>query len=244
MWPGVRWSAFAYFKRFYVRHSSMEYSPKSVMMGCFYLAAKIEEFNVSIDDFIRNLRSGTPESNTETILSLEPVIMLKLDYHLTVHSPFRPMEGHLIDMKNSDCCANDVDLECVRPGAEKFYQKGLVTDVMLLFPPAQIALAAVRHGLLLAGKPATIVDDYVHSKLLPEDATSANKLIARLDEIIECVERQGQIQPQETTDRLQTRMQQWNKLQIALEQRTKMRVSGPGGGGLAGDEANNSDDDD
>lgn len=82
--------------------------------------------------------------------------MLKLDYHLTVHSPFRPMEGHLIDMKNADC-ANVVDLECVRPGAEKLFQKALVTDVMVLFPPSQIALAAVRHGLVVAGTSVRIV---------------------------------------------------------------------------------------
>lgn len=34
----------------------MEYFPKNVMMACYYLAAKIDEFNISIDNFVNNLR--------------------------------------------------------------------------------------------------------------------------------------------------------------------------------------------
>lgn len=56
LWPSVRWIAFAYFKRFYLHQSAMEYFPKSVMMACYYLAAKIDEFNISIDNFVNNLR--------------------------------------------------------------------------------------------------------------------------------------------------------------------------------------------
>lgn len=56
MWPSVRWTAFAYFKRFYLRHSAMEYSPKNIMMASYYLATKVDEFNISIHDFIANLR--------------------------------------------------------------------------------------------------------------------------------------------------------------------------------------------
>jgi cyclin H len=56
MWPSVRWTAFAYFKRFYLKESIMEYSPKNVMIASYYLAAKVDEFNISIDNFIDNLR--------------------------------------------------------------------------------------------------------------------------------------------------------------------------------------------
>ncbi|VDD86596.1 unnamed protein product [Enterobius vermicularis] len=149
MWHSVLWTAFAYFKRFYLKHSIMEYSPKSVMMGCFYLAAKVDEFNLSIDEFVSNLRSGTPKSNAETILSMEPEIMLKLNYHLTVHCPFRPFEGHLLEMKTRSLLG--FDLEQVRPHASDFFKKALFGDAMLLYPPSQIALAALKYALQKLG---------------------------------------------------------------------------------------------
>ena len=76
-------------------------------MACFYLAMKVEEFYVTIDEFVSNLRyksfwklktekgrisyfrSGSPEQNTTRILGLEPEIMRALRYHITIHCPFR-----------------------------------------------------------------------------------------------------------------------------------------------------------
>ncbi|CAK5028450.1 unnamed protein product [Meloidogyne enterolobii] len=125
MWPSVRWTAFAYFKRFYLRHSVMEYSPKNVM---------VDEFNVTIDNFVDNL-SGTRESNIETVLNLEPEIMLKLDYYLAVHSPFRPFEGHMIEIKTRmglQLSSLKFDIEAIRPFSTEFFR---------------IALAAIKYGL-------------------------------------------------------------------------------------------------
>jgi hypothetical protein len=41
MWPAVKWTAFAYFKRFYLRHSPMEFVPKIIIVACYYLAMKV-----------------------------------------------------------------------------------------------------------------------------------------------------------------------------------------------------------
>uniref|UniRef100_A0A1I7XC43 Cyclin N-terminal domain-containing protein n=1 Tax=Heterorhabditis bacteriophora TaxID=37862 RepID=A0A1I7XC43_HETBA len=57
MWPSVRWTAYAYFKRLFLEWSVMEASPKVVMMACFYLAMKTDEFYVTIDEFVSNLKS-------------------------------------------------------------------------------------------------------------------------------------------------------------------------------------------
>ncbi|KAF7630943.1 hypothetical protein Mgra_00008812 [Meloidogyne graminicola] len=147
MWPSVRWTAFAYFKRFYLKHSVMEYSPKNVMVACYYLAAKVDEFNVTIDNFVDNLSSGSRESNIETVLTLEPEIMLKLDYYLAVHSPFRSYEGHMIEIKTKMNPMPKFDIESIRPFSKEFFRMCLYGDVMLLYPPSQIALAAVKYGL-------------------------------------------------------------------------------------------------
>lgn len=34
MWPAVKWTAFAYFKRFYLRHTPMEFAPKNIIVAC------------------------------------------------------------------------------------------------------------------------------------------------------------------------------------------------------------------
>ncbi|KAM3728967.1 Cyclin-H [Dirofilaria immitis] len=215
MWPSTRWTAFAYFKRFFLHHSTMEYSPKSVMMSCFYLASKVDEFNVSIDEFVRNLKSGNAKSNSETILSFEPQIMLKLRYQLTIHSPFRPFEGHLIEMKTRSLLG--FDLEQVRPHANDFFKKALLGDVMLLYPPSQIALAALKYALHMLDKADDLLKDQFLNKMLEidtwkpqsNDVLICEKLIARLDEIIQCVLDGCKPIASETNEALQSRMERW-----------------------------------
>ncbi|KAK6726409.1 hypothetical protein RB195_004620 [Necator americanus] len=146
MWPSVRWTAYAYFKRLFLGWSVMEASPKIVMMACFYLAMKVEEFYVTIDEFVANLKSGTPEQNTTRILGLEPEIMRALRYQITIHSPFRPFEGHLVEMKARMLLLN-FNVEAIREPADQFFRKALLSDVMLMYPPSQIALAALKYGL-------------------------------------------------------------------------------------------------
>jgi len=49
-------TAFHYFKRFFLYNSVMDYHPKEILVTCVYLACKIEEFNVSIAQFVGNVR--------------------------------------------------------------------------------------------------------------------------------------------------------------------------------------------
>ena len=66
--------------------------------SCVYLACKVEEFNLSINQFVANMRMD-PANAIDLILSQELLIMQMLHYHLTVHNPYRPVEGLLIDVK-------------------------------------------------------------------------------------------------------------------------------------------------
>jgi hypothetical protein len=59
------------------------------------------------------------------VLTLEPAIMLKLNYNLTVHAPFRPFEGHLIEMKAlmaNELSKLNLDLESIRPYSNEFFK--------------------------------------------------------------------------------------------------------------------------
>jgi cyclin H len=76
----------------------MDYHPKQMLITCLYLACKVEEFNVSIEQFIANVR-GDKKKATDIVLSNELLLMHELKYHLSVHNPIRPVEGFFIDLK-------------------------------------------------------------------------------------------------------------------------------------------------
>lgn len=78
---------------------------------CVYLATKVEEFNVSISQFVANVK-GDREKATDIILNNELLLMQRLQYHLTVHNPYRPVEGLLIDIKVKSPLPSPVFLPC------------------------------------------------------------------------------------------------------------------------------------
>ena len=63
-----------------------------------YLACKVEEFNISIQQFVANIR-GDREKASDIILNDELLLMQQLNFHLTIHNPYRPVTGLLIDIK-------------------------------------------------------------------------------------------------------------------------------------------------
>ncbi|XP_026763690.2 cyclin-H [Galleria mellonella] len=151
---GVVGTAFHYFKRFYLYNSTMDYHPKEILATCVYLACKVEEFNVSIGQFVANIK-GDREKASDIILNNELLLMQQLNYHLTIHNPFRPVEGFLIDIKTRCTLPNP---ERLRSGIDEFLEKVFLTDACLLYAPSQIALAAVLHS---ASKEQENLDSYV-----------------------------------------------------------------------------------
>ncbi|KAG0424751.1 hypothetical protein HPB47_028044 [Ixodes persulcatus] len=150
-----RGTSFHYFKRFYLNNSVMDYHPKHMLVTCVYLACKVEEFNVSIAQFVNNVR-GDREKATDIILNNELLLMQQLEYHLTIHNPYRPLEGLLIDIKTR--CPQFPDPEKLRSLMDDFLERTLFTDAVLLMAPSQIALTAVLYA---ANKAQANSDVYV-----------------------------------------------------------------------------------
>ncbi|XP_057307394.1 cyclin-H-like [Hydractinia symbiolongicarpus] len=136
----------AYFKRFYLNSSVMEYHPKDVVYLCVYLACKVDEYNVSIDQFMGQVVSSPRPDLQMFIIDNELLLLQKLNFHLTVHSAYRPLEGFLIDLKTKDL-PGIVNVEQYRQNAEKFLSNSLLSDVSLLYPPSQISLAALSFSM-------------------------------------------------------------------------------------------------
>jgi cyclin H len=156
----VMGTAVAYYKRFFLHNSVMDYHPKDIMYPCVYLACKVEEFNVTIGQFVANMSLFEPDEAVDLVLSQELLLMQMLHYHLTVHNPYRPVEGLLIDIKTR---SDITDPERLRKGADEFIFRSLRTDICLLFSPSQIALAALLTGGNMIG---VSLDSYVANKLL------------------------------------------------------------------------------
>ncbi|KAK7096520.1 cyclin-H-like isoform X1 [Littorina saxatilis] len=153
-------TSLAFFRRFWVNNSPMDYHPKDIMLTVVYLACKVEEFYVPIGQFVSNLK-GNREKFADTILTFELLFMSKLRYHLTVHNPFRAMEGLLIDIKTR--FKELENPERLRKNAEEYIDRCLLSDIVLIFSPSQIALSGILYS---AGKEMINMDRYVTEVLM------------------------------------------------------------------------------
>ncbi|CAH0389682.1 unnamed protein product [Bemisia tabaci] len=170
----VAGTAFHYLKRFYVKNSVMDYHPKEILVTCVYLACKVEEFNVSIEQFVSNIKGDTSKASN-IILNNELLLMQQLNYNLTIHNPFRPVEGFIIDLKTRSNLHNPDNL---RTGIDEALDQLFLTDACLLYAPSQLALAATLHS---ARKNKENLDSYVTETLL---GPNAEKELSDLIEIV------------------------------------------------------------
>lgn len=166
----VRATSLAYFRRFYLVHSVMEYEPKLILATCVFLAAKSENFFIPINQFSEAL-SGI---ETSEILNLEFVLFKSLGFTLTVHNALRPLHGFFLDMQ----ACGDFDsalLGQMHDAAKKVVVDGFSNDAIFLFTPSQIALAALMDA-----------NEFVVTQYMAQSMDGPNK---SLDELLGIVER-------------------------------------------------------
>lgn len=165
-----------YVKRLYLRYSVMDYNPTLMILASIWLACKTEEFNISMDQFVWNVHNLLPDERIahgedfsrkygDAILAIELILIKELNFHLTVHNPFRAFEGLLIDMKTRYESATLKKPEILRDPTIEILYSALFTDAILLYTPSQLALAAL---LSAGGKLNIILDSYVTDHLLKD----------------------------------------------------------------------------
>ena len=114
---------------------------------------------------------GNQEKATNVILNNELLLMQELKFHLTIHNPYRAMEGLLIEIKTRYSLA---DVESWRTEMEEFLSQVCLTNSIMIYSPSQIALAAIIHA---ASKVQQNVDSYVTDKLFLGQTQEAIKHI-------------------------------------------------------------------
>ncbi|XP_022652125.1 cyclin-H-like [Varroa jacobsoni] len=182
----VMGTSLAYFKRFYLRNSVMDLHPKHMIVTCVYLACKVEEFNVSITQFVNNVK-GDREKAQDVILSNELLLMQHLRYHLTVHNPYRPVEGLLIDIKTRMQHIIQ-DAENLRPLMDDFLDRSLLTDASLLFAPSQIALAGVVYAVNKAQFDCNEYLNILFQDAPPEKLAHARRICKEMHQMIKAID--------------------------------------------------------
>ncbi|GBL49195.1 hypothetical_protein [Candidozyma auris] len=143
----VKATAVAFFQRFYLHNSPMTYHPKNIVFTCVFLAAKSENYFISIDSFCSLL----PKTEKSDILNLEFDVLQSLRFTLLVHHPFRPLYGFFLDLQqvlmHPTPVMYDVNIDTIGTlydEAKKWLNDyALLSDVAFLFTPPQIALAAL-----------------------------------------------------------------------------------------------------
>lgn len=142
----VKATAVSFFRRFYLVHSAMEFHPKNIMYTCVFLAAKLENYFISINSFTKALRN----TQNSDILDLEFTILEALHFTLLVHHAFRPLYGFFLDFQavllnpeprirglTADKIASFYDR-----AKEWVMNRAMMSDVPFLYTPPQVALAA------------------------------------------------------------------------------------------------------
>ncbi|KAJ2767525.1 hypothetical protein IWQ57_003914 [Coemansia nantahalensis] len=166
----VKATAINFMKRFYLHNVVFDYPPKSIMLTCVYLATKVENSFMKIDDFIRPLQEASAKrgvgttTKSEDILGLEFVVIQSLQFELAVHHPFRAAYGLFLDMQ--EYIDDAALLKAAYERVNHYIEPSLLTDLVYLYQPAQIALGAFR----LAAKEKDLdIDPYLVRRFEPHD---------------------------------------------------------------------------
>lgn len=179
----VKATAVSFFKKFYLVNSVMEYHPKNILYTCVFLAAKSENYFMSIESFCKAL----PKTEPKDVLDLEFIVLQSLKFTLLVHHPFRPLYGFFLDFQavllHPTPLMYDVNVDTIGGMYDKakkwLSDYALLSDVSFLFSPPQIALAAMYDI------DKRITDRYLKRKFLSEHHHDEDNTQGKLDTIKE-----------------------------------------------------------
>eukprot|EP00899_Mesostigma_viride_P025841 jgi/Mesvir1/6441/Mv19524-RA.1 len=184
----IQSTALIYFKRFYLRRSVMEYHPKAIMLTCVYLACKTEESYVSVEEFGRGV-----QQNPDAVLRHELPVLEALDFELVVFAPHRALRGFLHDFKVEQAKLGNVlsaeKLKECTSVANKFADRIMLSDAVLLHPPGMLALAALLAGASHCGLDVT---NYIEASVPPRAGNGEGALLPLLQAILDTANKEAQ----------------------------------------------------
>ncbi|KAJ3009152.1 hypothetical protein HKX48_008139 [Thoreauomyces humboldtii] len=190
----VQATALAYFRRFYLRNTVMDYDPKYYLMTCVFLSTKTENQSMRLEKFLANI----PKSpSADMMIDLEFSLSKGIRFEYMVHHPFWPLNGFLLDIQSY--------IQSTHPGpahqhffeklqqcysrAEQFASVATLTDLTFTHMPSQIGLGC----LIAAARERDFeqeIDRYLASRFHEKLDDLAN-LRCALDEVVVSVTAQA-----------------------------------------------------
>ncbi|KAJ1975118.1 hypothetical protein H4R34_004455 [Dimargaris verticillata] len=134
----VKATAVVFMKRFFLYNTVMDYPPKFIMLTCLYLATKTENHFIQIEEFAK---PSTLKTTPKDILDYEFIVSQSLKFEFTIHHPYSPLYGFFLDAQA--VVDNMALLTQVYNKAMEWCHKSLFTDLVFLYFPSQVALAAM-----------------------------------------------------------------------------------------------------
>lgn len=179
----VESTALQYVKRFYTRHSCLEYDPARIVTTAMYLACKVEESYISADSFQEKV--GV---DVKALLKTEVPLLQGLGFDLVVYSPYRALHGLFQELDQlrtqrsplldvAICDATPDQLVAAHAAARSAVGTLLLSDAPLLFPPGLLAVAALRSGLRSVRLPYPQLLAHVASKAVDLSGGSGQQLL-------------------------------------------------------------------
>lgn len=183
------------FKRFCLQNSILTTNLKIVMVASVYVACKVEESYVSAEQLCKVVK----DIDHNKVLNAELAVLQGVNFQLISFSAFRPLRGFRADaihtIKQMSFVGGAVDdlsetiRECYNKAAIDL-KKQLLTDLVFIYPPGQLALSAFLKAA--REEKCKELEDYILTKCLRNE----QDLIKNLEEIERVTEIEG-LEPKE-----------------------------------------------
>ena len=173
-------SAQIYFKRFFLVVSPMEVAPYDMKLAAIYLAGKVEEERIQVSDLVPEYSKNLlPEG----LLSLEMRLLEALAFQVITRSPFRCLSGLMQDLYDATARGAPQSAAAATESLDRLHRastdricRALCTDAPFLYPPQQIALAALLAAHRAADRAEAAADEvnvgaWVEQRIAPGMAT-------------------------------------------------------------------------
>ncbi|KAI0307791.1 cyclin-like protein [Multifurca ochricompacta] len=133
----VEATGITYLKRFYLKNTVMDWHPKNVMLTALFLATKTTNHPISLESYTSNI----PRTNPSDVLDLEFLVAQSLAFEFAVWHAHRAFWGIWLD-EISQAPPHE-QLQAIYDTALQHIRTSRLTDVELIYPPSQIALACL-----------------------------------------------------------------------------------------------------
>ncbi|KAG4303166.1 hypothetical protein PCK1_000504 [Pneumocystis canis] len=181
----IKATAITYLKRFYLLHSVMDYHPKPIMLTCLFLATKVCDHYISLDQFVHSI----PKVTSVMILEHEFIVCRALSWNFYVWHAYRPLHGFILDMQVMLSEVSIQTLGKLHDEAKALISKTLWTDLQFLYSPSFIALGCLMvvdaETVLLYVKRKSMDPLLEKIEIVAKDITVHSKTTLNMDEVKE-----------------------------------------------------------